>query len=643
MMWKKYAIVALVTIPLMVAGASLGLAQESLKVTGSLPKTPVAPPSTAGTIRLNAAPITQQSPPDVNLPDSATAKFEHQDGAVDSLPSIVARQWSLTREVPPESLISERYLRSQDNQSRMITLKEAIYVALRNNPGIAAAKLDPLASAEAIKEANGTFDPDLTAQADVIKNVSPTTSILQTGGADAYTQKFYDWDFGVNKVSALTNGTFGATFNNERALSNSAFASINPSYTPSLTLSVSQPLLQNFGWRFATINVRIAESGQKTAQWNYEQSLQDFVQRIGQEYWNVVLAEENLEVARAALRFNQDLVRQNSISVKVGTLAPLDLQEAQSAASTSEANVYTAEANLKTSRVQLRQDVMLNPAEMFIPEELEPATRPNPEEQISENQEHALEMAVEYLPSLASMRESIRSSLLQVKFAENQTLPQVNLGAQFGISATAGTSKCQEAFGGSATKGNCNTLIPNPAFPPPPKFIPGNKLPFGGIYGSALNRLWNFSFYNYAAVLSFQMPLDNATARAALSQARIQYEQTRLTYRSSLSQAVVNVESAIANLFADQKRAQATASATYYARQALHDEEVRFRVGMATTHDLLQFQEEEVSAEGNQVQAEVDLENAKLALRHSEGTILDEFDISFQLQDPHQTPWYATF
>ena len=155
--------------------------------------------------------------------------------------------------------------------------------------------------------------------------------------------------------------------------------------------------------------------------------------------------------------------------------------------------------------------------------------------------------------------------------------------------------------------------------------------------------MWNFGFYNYAAVLSFQMPLDNATARAALSQARIQYEQSRLTYRSSLSQAVVNVESAIANLFADQQRAQATASATYYARQALHDEEVRFRVGMATTHDLLQFQEEEVSAEGNEVQAEVDLENAKLALRHAEGTILQEFDISFELQDPHQTPWYATF
>ena len=64
---------------------------------------------------------------------------------------------------------------------------------------------------------------------------------------------------------------------------------------------------------------------------------------------------------------------------------------------------------------------------------------------------------------------------------------------------------------------------------------------------------------------------------------------------------------------------------------------------MATTHDLLQFQEEEVQAEGNQVQAEVDLENARLALWHAEGTLLMAFQVDFQLQDPKETPWYATF
>ncbi len=647
MLWRNFACLALVAGAMLTFGIRSAPAQESssLKVTGSLPRKPFPPPSTTGPIRLPAIPVEPQVAPELSVPNDTAGPFEHRNGEVLALPSIFTHQWSLTHEVAPEGLISERYLRTSDTTARQLSLKEAIYVALRNNPSIKAAQLTPIAAIETIAQANGTFDPNLTSQVDVIKSTSPTTSILQTGGSDAFTQKLYDWNFGLNKVSAITNGTWGVTFNNERSLSNSIFSSVNPSYNPTLALSLSQPLLQNFGWQFATINVRIAESGEREQQWNYGQALMDFVQRIGGEYWSVVLSEENLEVARAALKFNSDLVRQNSISVKVGTLAPIDLQEAQSAEATAAANVYTAEANLRNSRIQLREDVMLNPQGTFLPEEIQPITRPNPQQQIVIDNERALELAVEYLPSLAGMREAIRNALLQVKFAENQALPQLNLGAQIGLTATSGTVKCSalsSAFASGATS-NCFAFAPNPT--PPPATIPimGNKLPFGGIYGDALNRLWSFGFYSYAAVLTFQMPLDNAVARAALSQARVQYEQSRMQYRAALSQAVVQVQSALANLYADQKRAQATEEATYYARQSLHDEEVRFRVGMATTHDLLQFQEEEVSAEGNQVQAETDLENAKLALAHADGTILQGFAINFQVEDPHQSPWYAAF
>jgi outer membrane protein TolC len=617
----------MLTISVLLLGTSIGFAQDQLKVTGSPPTTPLPPPDLTGPIQMQSVPVGPQTPPRASVPPSASNQFEHHDDLL-NLPRIFAHQWSLTREIAPDNVISERYMRSETPGARGLTLKEAIYIAMQNNPSLKAAELDPVASMETVREANGSFDPNLTAQGDIEKTVVPVTSALQTGGSAAYVQKFYDWNFGLNKVSSVTNGTWGVTFNNDRALSNSAFAGVNPDYAPSLALSLSQPLLQSFGWKFATINVRIAESGQKQAQWTYGQALQDFVQKIGGDYWNVVLAEENLQVARTALTFNLDLVRQNGISVKVGTLAPINLQEAQSATATAEANVYTAEANLKNSRTQLRQDVMLNPYRTFLPEEIQPLTRPNPQEQIVVDEERALELAVQYLPSLGNMREAIRDSLLQVKYSENQVLPQLNLGAQFGLTAAAGTTPCLVSR--LIVGGNCAGGA-------------GSKAPLGGIYGDALNRLWGFSYYNYAAVLTFQMPLDDAVPRAALAQARIQYEQQRMLYRAALSQAVVNVESAIANLYADQKRATATASATYYARQALHDEQVMFRVGMATTHDLLQYQEEEASAEGNQVQAEVDLENAKLALAHSDGTILQQFNINWEVQNPHEVPWYAAF
>ena len=64
---------------------------------------------------------------------------------------------------------------------------------------------------------------------------------------------------------------------------------------------------------------------------------------------------------------------------------------------------------------------------------------------------------------------------------------------------------------------------------------------------------------------------------------------------------------------------------------------------MATTHDLLQFQEQLISAQGNQVQAEVDLEDARLSLEHEQGTLLRAFQVDFKLQDPHRTHWYSQF
>ena len=460
---SKVISLAMLMVSVLALGTSIGFGQSlnpnpnpnPLRVSGSLPTTPLPPPNLNGPIQMQSIPVGPLEAPTVSVPASASNQFEHHDDLL-NLPRIFAHQWTLTNEISPDNVISERYLRSEDPNARGLTLKEAIYIAMQNNPALKAAELDPVASMETVREANGTFDPNLTAQGDVQKSVVPVTSPFQTGGGDSYVQKFYDWNFGLNKVSAVTNGTWGVTFNNDRSLSNSSFSGVNPAYAPTLALSVSQPLLQNFGWEFATINVRIAESGQKQAQWTYGQALQDFVQKIGGDYWNVVLSEENLEVARAALRFNLDLVRQNAISVKVGTLAPIDLQEAQSAAATSEANVYTAEANLKNSRTQLRQDVMLNPYGTFLPEEIQPLTRPNPQERVVVDEERALELAVQYVPSLGSMREAIRDALLQVKFSENQVLPQLNIGAQFGLTSTAGTTPCQKPFGTPVKdSGNC--------------------------------------------------------------------------------------------------------------------------------------------------------------------------------------------
>ncbi len=373
-----------------------------------------------------------------SIAPGAEAQFE--SSPILSLPKMFARQWMFRS----DSLPVDQFAASEDNLTQKVTLKEAVFLGLRNNPGLGSVALDPIAATASVKSANAVFDPQLSSQIDVEKEVSPVGSPFQNPGSVANVQKFYDWNFGVSKVLPLSNGTLGLTFNNDRELTNTEFSPVNPVWTPTVVMSLSQPLLQNFGWQFATINVRLAESAQRSSQWNYASSLNDFVQRIGNDYWGVVQAQENLEVAQAALKFNNDLVRVNRASVRIGMMAPVNLTEALSAASTARANVEAAQAGLGIAVTTLRQDVGLNPDSAVLAREIEPVQRPDlsPAPEESQSDKTAFDQMLNYSPALAGMRESIRSALIQVKYSENQTLPQLNLGAQFGVTTANTLTSC---------------------------------------------------------------------------------------------------------------------------------------------------------------------------------------------------------
>jgi outer membrane protein len=594
-------------------------------------KHPTGAPSAAASITSTALPSGAQIAPDINVRAKDADPFEYGQ-SVQSIPKLIFRQWVPLSETPAESIINEPYFGSIDDTTRALTLKQAVYLALRNNPNVAAARLNPVGATEGLRMANGVFDPDFIATIDQTKTVLPAASPIEVKGS-TLSEKTYDWNFTLNKVLRISNGVMSLSFDNTRLLTNNLFNDVTPGYTPRLGIGLIQPLLRNFGWEFSTISIRLAESAQRQSQLNYAQTLNDFVQTVGDDYWSVVAAEENIHVAEEALKFNRDLVRVNRISVQVGTLAPIDLQEAQSAEATAEANLYTAQAALKIARAALREDVMLNPSGRFVPQKIDAAEKPNPSEPVNDEEERSLETAIEQSPSLAALREAIRSQRLQVKYQENQLLPSFSLSSQFSITSLAGNTVCRAPFGG----GPVNCIIPPSTAPN------GYQLPFSGDYGEALNRMFGFRFYSYAFLAAFEMPLGNAPIKAALTQAKIQYRQLREQYRAAASQIVVQVESALASVGADIEGVKATQAATGYARQALHDEQVRFRVGTATTHDLLQYQSLLVTAEGNQVTAETNLEKAKLALRHADNTLLKSFQIRFEVQPPQERPWYALF
>src|SRR5271157_3187646 len=102
---SKFVLFAMLTVSVLMIATSSGFAQDltttnpnpsnPLKVTGTLPTTPLPPPDLNGPIQMQSVPVGPQTPPHASVPPSASNQFEHHDDFL-NLPRIFANQWSLS-------------------------------------------------------------------------------------------------------------------------------------------------------------------------------------------------------------------------------------------------------------------------------------------------------------------------------------------------------------------------------------------------------------------------------------------------------------------------------------------------------------------------------------------------------------------
>jgi outer membrane protein TolC len=169
------------------------------------------------------------------------------------------------------------------------------------------------------------------------------------------------------------------------------------------------------------------------------------------------------------------------------------------------------------------------------------------------------------------------------------------------------------------------------------------QTPFTGDYGKALDRLASTDFYSYSAGLQLEIPLANAQAKAQYAQAKIDAESSELNRRQLLSDVTLEVSRAVSDVVTNVKRLSATHLATQLAQQNLSDQTRRLEVGMATTKDILDFQDQLTTARGNEVQAQTDYNVSLAELARSQGTLLDQYSVVVEVPGKHFVPWWARF
>lgn len=549
------------------------------------------------------------------VPTAVFAESAGDDFPIPSFPKQLREQWTSESIQPkPEP---RAYLESRDDTLERLSLREAVASALQNNPGIAVERLGPEFARADVDRANGIFDPTFQASGTIERSVVPASSVLQ--GAQVLREKDYVYALSLKKL-LRSGATFTIAGTSTETNTNSRFYGLRPQYLPNLLFSVSQPLLKNFGIDLTILLVRSAEANSSVAYYQYLSRAVALVRQVVEAYWGVVQARENLKAEQDGLRLAQTLVRENEARVRAGTLPPVAVKEAEADAASREGRVITAENAVSVASDSLRLLLQRNPEGAFVPRPIEPTDSPEVRDVTVDEQEILVD-AVERRPEVLQARYDIENRKILAKINRNNLLPGLNVNASYGLNGLSGRGVPQ------TDPQTGQTVV----------------TPFTGDYGKSLDRLASDDFNSYSGGLSFTVPLGNTTAEAEYVQSQIDLRRGELSYRQLLANVTLEARKAIGNVRSNSKRITVTRLARELAEENLEQQKKRYDVGLATTKDILDFQQRVTAARAAEIQALIDYNVSLAALRQAEGTLLAQFDVVVDTLPPHPTPLWARF
>ena len=557
--------------------------------------------------------------------------------------AVLPEQWK--KSIPRSKALDVPQPPTRDEEVQRVTLKETIAIALENNPGIAARRLNPARFGANVLGAQSIFDPALGLEAAYSRSETPNasalssipTSIIEDRYANATLQKL------------LRTGTrLSIAFDNDRLDNNASYISLRPQYEPQLNLSVTQPLLRDFGWDFTYLVVRQTEKTADASVYTYEADLADFVQSVINAYWQVVGARENVAVRQEAKRLADRTVEENEARVRVGLFAPVAVLEAQADAASRLDQLIQAENTLAVQRQQLAQLAFFRPNNTFVPRTLEPVEDVNPED-VRPDLDKTLAIAIEDRPELKASALGVEARQINERVTSNSLLPRLDLFGSYGVNGLSGQAEgapsrtfvfiTTQAIPGA----DCIPIVAGKfqcALKTPPQAATN---PYAGSSGRAYDRMFGGDFNSYNVGVRFSVPFGNAQAEADNSISRIERDQAELNHRELLSQVTLEVRRAISDLIAGKQRIETSRVAVSLAEENLRNQEKRHEVGMATTKDLLDFQTRLSDARFSEVTAKFQYSIAVAAWRRAQGHLLDHYQIYVERPGKHTPPWFARF
>ena len=472
----------------------------------------------------------------------------------------------------PASLASGSVLR--------LDLAEALRIAVKNNLDVVLERSAVQVAELGVDVVRGAFEPTLSAVYSHGNFQRPPFSLQEGMPDDVITAVNDAWRIGL--AQRFSTGTqLDVTFENSRDRSTGGTAIQPINYGSTLQVSLTHPLLRGFSTdldipRLAVLRAQITSDRQRA---QLAASMAVVVERTEAAYWNVLLALYRYDLALRSHKSAEDQMALTKRQIDAGTMPPSDLISAESTLAQRQLELVQAEDAIGQVMDALRA-VMNLPRDQWARAIL-PTDIPNFTPSLA-SADAALELAIKHRPELAQLDLDVKSALLAVREADNNKLPQVDLG----LSGTL--------FGQSDN------------------------------YSGALSQLSSTDTRGWGVFVNLRWtPLSRATSAQA-EIARVQQQVTSVRRDQTLQTVWLEVRDAVRTQLAAERRVRAAAKFRALAEQSLDIEQRKFLNGSSQNLFVAQRQEALLAARIAEVDALLAHTRATSALHRSTGRLLAE-------------------
>lgn len=357
-------------------------------------------------------------------------------------------------------------------------------------------------------------------------------------------------------------------------------------------LSITQPILKNFGLNATLANVRLAAIASDIAYQEYRRQLMETIATAEAAYWNLFMAQEQVRFFRESTALAESIVRDNRVRAETGKGSDLEVLEAEAGLALRRTKL--AEAEQKRYEAEMHVLTLYSGSGLSPHPTVVAVDRPAIESALPAFLESA-EEAFDLNPDYQAQQKKIKQEDIRLAYARNQRLPQLDLSASYGLNGLGETP------------------------------------------GASHDDLQRRGFPSFSVGFELHVPLaGDIKARNELAAAKLRKEQALLSLKQVETQIINAVQAAVQKIRSARDAVENNQKVVAFHENLLKTDLERLEVGRVESRKVLEVEAALFESRNAAMDAMVQYERARLELQLVQGAILKSRHIEFsqeQFQD----------